>query len=373
MIYIILLIVIFLCYLSYLKYKILFNPFILSIQVPLLFLLVPQSILIIGFNGEDSLLSDIVIFIYTVCIYIGCKIKPIKIKIPKLSNLKLTTTILSILAITLSLPLIPVLLRYGLTFRGLREFYEYIVFSPFSSIYAIVKILLSCIIAILFIKRKKITSTIIILSVILIFSGSKMAIFSSFLLFGTLWEQYKKMNYKKLAICTIILGVAMIGYHATQNTAENVDAIKGAMSYFDVYRQQSMALEMLTTGKIDYFYGRISFSSYYSMIPRLLWPDKPKDFGFALLNYKIYPEYSADGYMPSFGLAYIFADFGYISILFNGLFTGFLKNLWYFNFKRNGKNIPSLLLYVLSIDIVVSVILFIAYFISSLKPKYLKL
>lgn len=331
-------------WISFKKYHVIFNPFILSVQTPLLFLLIPQSILIIVFNGEDIFLSDVVILVYSISIFIGCYIKAPKIKIPKLKNLKLTTKIISGLCIGLSLPLIPILLRYGLSFRGLREFYEYIVFSPFSSIYAIVKTLLSCIIIILFIHTKKINFKIIVLCFILVFSGSKMAIFSSFLLLGTLWEQYRKMNYRILSICSIFLAIGLVLYHSTQNTSKDADAIKGAMSYFDVYRQQSLALDMLTSNKIDYFYGEIFLSSYYIIIPRLIWPDKPKDFGFALLNYKIYPTYSADGYMPSFGLAYTFADFGYFSLILAGLSVGFFKNLWYREFIYN-KKIFHLLLY----------------------------
>lgn len=82
---------------------------------------------------------------------------------------------------------------------------------------------------------------------------------------------------------------------------------------------------MFIKGKIEYFYGEISLSSWYKIIPRFLWESKPKDFGFALLNYRIYPDYSADGYMPSFGLAYTFADFGFISIIFLVYPLAFLK------------------------------------------------
>lgn len=371
MIFVVLILVIILCLVSIKRYRILFNPFILSIQVPFLFLLLPQCILIIAFHGEDSFLSDTVILVYTFSIFIGCYIKPPKLRIPKFKNLKTIIKVLIILCVGLTLPLLPILLKYGISFRGLRQFYEYVVFSSFSSIYAIVKILLSCLIAIYFIKERRISLKIIVLAFILVFSGSKMAIFSSFLLLGTLWEQYRKMNYKLLSISALLLCIAMVFYHATQNTAKNVDAVQGAMSYFDVYRQQTMALEMLTEDKIPYFYGKIYVSSYYTVIPRLIWPDKPKDFGFALLNYKIYPAYSADGYMPSFGLGYVFADFGYFSLILAGLLAGFFKNLWYREFLYNKKNIPSFLIYALSLDIVMYVIFFIAYAISSLRSKRL--
>lgn len=369
MIFIILIITIILTYISFKRYKVIFNPFILSIQVPLFFLLIPQSILIIGFEGEDNTLSDIVILVYTFSIFIGSYIKPPKLLIPNLKNTETTIQIIFVLCMILIIPLLPLIIKYGLSFRGLREFYEYVVFSSYSSIYSILKVLLSCIIVIWFIKRKRLNLKIIVLAIILIFSGSKMAILSTFILFGTLWEQYRRINPRKLIICSVIVACGMVSYHSVQNTNDKIDAINGALSYFDVYKQQSMALEMLTNNELDFFNGEIYFSSFYSIIPRLIWPEKPKDFGFALLNYKIYPQYSADGYMPSFGLAYVFADFGFISLILSGIMVGFFKNMWYRELFYNNKNIPSFIIYAFGLDIIISFLIFICYSISTLKSN----
>ena len=352
---------------SYRRYRILFNPFILTLQIPLLFLVVPQIIFILVMDGEDSFLSDTVIFAFVTANYIGCLIKVPFIKIPNFKNIALIKTSLYIIGAACAIPLIPMLLSYGISFRGLRQFYEEVVFSQYSSFYAILKIILTCLIILNFIRIRKINKEIFILSIILLFSGSKMAMLSTFIVFAALWEQYKKINYKKLTYIALIMAIGMIGYHSAQNTNDKVDAMKGALSYFDVYNQQSKALTMLVDGDIDYYYGELYFSSFYKIIPRFLWQDKPKDFGFALLNYKIYPEYSADGYMPSFGLAYTFADFGFFSIIFMGILGGLFKNLWYKEFLHNHKNIPSFIIYILDLDIVTYFIITIGYLLSYLK------
>lgn len=349
------------------RYKVLFNPFVLSIQIPFLFLIIPQIIFIILLNGEDSILSDSVIIIFIISIYIGCCIRVPLIKIPDIKNYKLIKLSLYAICLICAVPLIPTLLRYGLSLRGLRQFYEDIVFSPYSSLYSILKIAITCLIIVIFIHTRRVSKEIILLSVILLFSGSKMAMLNTFIVFAALWEQYRSMNYKKLIIISIFAAIAMVAYHAAQNTNDKVNAAEGALSYFDVYNQQTLALNMLTEGKIDYYHGEIYLSSYYKIIPRLIWTDKPKDFGFALLNYKIYPQYSAEGYMPSFGLAYTFADFGFISIIISGLLAGFFKNLWYKEFIHNKKNAPAFIIYVLSLDIVIYVILTVIYVITSLK------
>lgn len=371
MLFVILIFILFLCKKSILRYKRLFNPFTLTIQYPLLFIVIPQIILVVLDLGEDSIISDIVIALFIICIYIGTIIKFPLLKILPLKNYRLILIFTTALLIVLSIPLIPILLGYGLSFRGLREFYEYVVFSPYASVYEIVKSLLLIDIIILFVRGRKVTNTIIFLTLILFFSGSKMAILSTVLILATAWEEYRKMNYKYLTISFSVIFILLIGYHFTQSlNVSDKTIFENALSYFDVYRQQSMALDMFIDGKIDYFYGEISLSSWYKNIPRLIWEGKPKDFGFALLNYKIYPEYSADGYMPSFGLAYTFADFGFLSIIFSGLIAGFFKNYFYSIFKKDSKNVTSFLLYILEINIVLILLFSLYYLISSISKKY---
>lgn len=371
MLFFTLIFILFLCWRSVVRYKKLFNPFTLSIQYPLLFIVIPQIILICLDFGEDSILSDSVIILSVLFIYIGTFIKLPLLKVYPFKNYKLILTFTFALLVVLSIPLVPHLLSYGFSFRGLREFYEYVVFSPYASFYEIIKTLLLFLIIILFVRNRKITKTIIILTLILFFSGSKMAILSTVIILATAWEEYRKMNYRYLVSFFSFLFLLLIGYHFTQSlNVGDKTVFENALSYFDVYKQQSMAIEMFVDGKIDYFYGEISLSSWYKIIPRFIWEAKPKDFGFALLNYKIYPDYSAGGYMPSFGLAYTFADFGFLSIIFSGLFSGFLKNYFYNIFNRSSKNVVTFLLYILEINVILVVLFSIYYLFSSLTKRH---
>lgn len=63
MLFVTLIFIIFLCWRSVIRYRKLFNPFTLSIQYSLLFIVIPQIILILLDAGEDSILSDFVIAI----------------------------------------------------------------------------------------------------------------------------------------------------------------------------------------------------------------------------------------------------------------------------------------------------------------------
>lgn len=363
--FLVFLLVLFLIWRSVKRYQKLFNPFTLSIQIPLLFLIIPQLILIMIAEGEDSLLSDSVIAIFVLSIYWGTFLKLPYIKVVPFRNRSLLIKFTFLLIIVLSIPLLPILLSFGLSFSGLRNFYEYIVFSSYASFYDVVKMLILFLIVFSFAKNRKLTLYSFCLIVILFFSGSKMAILTTSIIIATLWEEYAKLNYKYLLLCFCCIAVFLIIYHYSQSVVtEDINMFETALSYFDVYRQQTLALDLLVSGKIDFFCGEISLSSWYKIIPRFFWEDKPKDFGFALLNYKIYPEYAADGYMPSFGLAYTFADFGFLSIISSGIFAGMLKNYFYSLFYKYSKGVVTCFLYLMDINIVL-IILFTCYYIIS--------
>lgn len=367
-----LLFICFLCWRSIIRYEKIFNPFTLSVQYPLLFITVPQMVLIVLGIGEDSFVSDLVILLFVSFMYIGTYIKLPLLKIYPFKNIRLIIVATYVLLAIMTIPLIPYLFSYGLSFRGLREFYEYIVFSPLASFYEIAKTLLLFLIILLFVRDKKVTKTIIVLILISFFSGSKMAILSTVVILATAWEEYRTVNYKYLSLGLIAIFVLLIFYHSSQsiNVTSNQTIFDTALSYFDVYKQQALVVNMFIEGKIDYFYGEISLSSWYKIIPRFIWENKPKDFGFALLNYKVYPEFSAAGYMPSLGLAYTFADFGFFSIAISGLFIGFFKNYFYDIFYRSSKNIVAFLLYVFDINVILVILFSIYYLISSLSKKY---
>jgi hypothetical protein len=364
MLFFIFLFIIFLAFLSIKRYKTFFNPFTLSLQYPLLFLTIPQIILVILGDGEDSLLSDVVILLYILFLYLGTFFKIPYLKIYSFKNTKIIVFCSFVLAVVIFIPLLPMLLKYGISFRGLREFYEEVVFSAYASFYEVFKTLLLILIIILFVWKRKITIVLICLIFILFFSGSKMAILSTMIILVTMYEEYKRVNYKVLFISSILVFVLLLFYHFSQTLQnQNKNIFDTALSYFDVYRQQTMALELFVSGKMDYYYGEIALSSWYKVIPRFIWESKPKDFGFALLNYAIYPEFSSDGYMPSFGLAYSFADFGFASIIFSGFFAGMLKNYFYRMFYNSKKDVVPFLLYILDFNIVLCTLFFIFLFI----------
>lgn len=365
MLLIALVIIFFLGWRSILRYNRFFNPFTLSIQGTLLFLIIPQLFLIGFADGTSFLSSDIVIILNIISIWIGTKFTIKTFYIQEFGNRKILVFFLLLLAMLLFLGMLPMLLSYGISFRGLRLFYEEIVFSPLASLYEAFKTILLFLISVLFLKHKKVNLGIVILVIFIVFSGSKMAILSTVVLLATLYEEFRNINYHKLFIVFLCVFCFMLYYHFIQSTQEEI--FKSALSYFDIYDNQAMAIDMFLNGELEYFNGKISLSTIIRSIPRIIWPDKPVAYGFALLNYKIYPEYAAEGYMPSFGLAYSFADFGFISIFASGFFTGFVKNYFYKTFLRSNRNGTAYILYLFSFNAILCLLLILSYLVEKIK------
>jgi hypothetical protein len=68
-------------------------------------------------------------------------------------------------------------------------------------------------------------------------------------------------------------------------------------------------------------YGRLTAeASFYSLVPRFLFPDKPADFGALWLARRYFPErFESNTGAPAFGVGTFYADFGVFSILYYGL------------------------------------------------------
>ena len=254
MLYLTLIITLLLIRSSIKKYDRVFNPFTLSLQIPLLFLLIPQIIAINIGLGEDYLLSDIVILLNILFIYIGSRINCRFWAVKEIENVNLISIISICVVCVLFFIMFPLLISYGLSLKGVRDFYEAVVFSPYASLYEISKTLLIIIVILQFLKTQKLTVGIFIVVV-------------------TMYEEYKKVNYTYMSFFLLFSFILMLLYHYSQSSQTEIGM--AALSYFDLYKQQSIVIDMLQRNQMDYYNGQIYISSWYKLIPRLFWPDKP--------------------------------------------------------------------------------------------------
>lgn len=354
-----------LIYKSIKKYKILTNPFVLESYYPLIFLVLPQLVLSLLGIGENYWLSDWVILLYVLCVFLGTSLNFKTFRVIDIKRKNRISFACLIFAIIFILPTLKYLFNCGISLVGIRCYYETVVFSELASFYELGKNFLFLSILLMLLSKNRFSLIIIILILIFIFSGSKFAIFN-FLIFLTIYlEVYKKVNLKVIIWASIPVFFLMIIYHFTQ-TKDVESPFLAALNYFDIYKNQSFLLKKFNAENYPLYYGEITFSSYLKFIPRIIWEDKPYNYGFAILNYDLFPEFAALNYMPSFGLGTLYADFGLISVMLGGFFSGLLRKFCYNLFKDSGFNSSTLILYYFSFSILTMQFLFVLFIMDTL-------
>ncbi|WP_443936875.1 hypothetical protein [Pedobacter sp. MW01-1-1] len=346
----VLILTILLIVISIYKYGFLANPFVLEAYYTLLFLIVPQLILISMGIGESYWLSNWVILTYILSVFAGTFVNLLSFKVSSIKPVKITAILSLVIACLLIAPTLTILLQCGLSFGGIRCYYETVVFSKFASLYELGKTFLFFSVLLFLLEYKRFKWWLVILVFFVLFSGSKFAIFNLLIFFCIYLEIYKKVKVKTIFLFSIPIALLLIVYHFTQ-TKDAENPFLAAITYFDIYEKQSFLLEKFNTGKHSLYYGEINYSSYYKFIPRYFWPEKPYNYGFAILNYDFLPEFAAANYMPSFGLGSLYADFGIFSVIFGGFAAGMIRKYCFRIFVSSGYNNTSLILYYFSFSI----------------------
>ncbi|UYQ92421.1 hypothetical protein MKQ68_20265 [Chitinophaga horti] len=363
--------VLFLIFLSVRKFGVLMNPFFFEAHFPLLFLIVPQLIMVGVFpESEDNVKSDWVIIAYVTALFAGTMTNLKSFSLASINSPSRVAGVDLATAGVFIAPTLPILFACGLTLGGIRCYYETVVFSQFASLYDLGKTFLFLSIMLLLAHKRKFTPFTIGLMFLLVFSGNKFAIFNLLLFFAIFFEEYRGIKFQKMLIWAVPIFLLFIGYHFMQSRTYFENPFLAAIRYFDIYEKQSFLLDELSKPRAELYHGEIYVSSWYKYIPRLVWPGKPVAFGFAILNYDFLPDEAAANYMPSFGLGTIYADFGFYSVIIIGFFTGFLRKYTYQIFLKSGKNNASLILYYFGIAPLTVIYLAIQYLVSfCFKPK----
>ena len=360
MIFFTLLFSLFLVMLSYSRYKKLLNPFTLESYYAILFLLIPQICKIILLKEKSYLWSDIVILTNIIAVYCGTLLSIKTFTVAPVANVKISSFLLCSVAVFLIIFTLPILLQYGISFRGIRLYYETVVFTKYASFYDLAKRFIETAVILLLVKYRRFRWHIIFLLLFLAFSGNKFAILNIVLFVALFLEEYRQISTTRIILFFGLAFVILVGFHfATSNVLSDASIWMNALSYFDIYNNQSFLIEKFMEKDFPLYNGQIFFSGFYKYIPRIVWEGKPHDYGFAILNYRFFPEWAKASYMPSFGLGTSFADFGLFSIIFGGFFAGFFRNYVYNLFLRSKKNNASFFLYYYVFDIVMLSILFL--------------
>jgi hypothetical protein len=334
------------------------NPFVLELQSIALMIIIPQLIwIIVDEKAKLYLFSDLAILVYVVFLYIGTSVS---IRSPRIREIRQVTAVNVsnwFLFGVFLIPLVPIFLTFEFSIAGIRNFYEFVVFSRYASFFELSKFVLYLIIFYRLIKNKRVTKGTLILIPFLFLYGSKMALLDFFIALVVFMEYFRSVSYRKVIVVSVACALLLVMYRFYQSGGDT-NVWFTALSYFDQYKNQSFLIKELREGRAEYYYGEIYWSSYLKFIPRFIWADKPKDFGFAIINWDFLPNEAKAGYMPAFGLGSLFADFGYYGVALGAFVAGFIRRFLYNVFVKSKNNI-SFLMYAFPLTIISTIFLLI--------------
>jgi hypothetical protein len=146
--------------------------------------------------------------------------------------------------------------------------------------------------------------------------GSKGEYLRFFLAFlAILWfRKYKSLNtiIFMSSPFIILLMIFML------NPSEIIDILR----YFDYYSNSAMYFEAYSKNQIDLFHGKIFLTSFWGLLPRAYFPDKPYVYGFLLVNEFFFPGAAERTHTPAFGGPIAaFADFGILGVILYAVFN----------------------------------------------------
>jgi hypothetical protein len=190
------------------------------------------------------------------------------------------------------------------------------------------------VIIILFSKQSNFRKAIVIVAsgIVLSLHGSKgqvLGIVLLPLLFLTYVRHWKVKLVHALLIC-MGLGALLVGmFVATVSLGGPLEALEWVSGYSDYMRNAELVID----SNMPLQGGRLTWeSNVVSLVPRAIMPDKPKNFGAFYLDEEFFPgSLEEDKGVPAFGIGVQYADFGFLAIVYLGLFAalrGWLARVW---------------------------------------------
>jgi hypothetical protein len=146
--------------------------------------------------------------------------------------------------------------------------------------------------------------------------GSKGAFVTIFLIYLLFLVYIKKINQslKRTVYYGAVFSATMVTlFYFTLPESMKAEFLKGIVNYSDYSRHAIMVVDQPP----DVTYGRLIFEdNIVSLVPRAVFPEKPKDFGSFFLSKHYFPEwFYGDTGSPAFGVGTYYADFREASLV----------------------------------------------------------
>ena len=173
------------------------------------------------------------------------------------------------------------------------------------------------------------------------FTGSKAIILSVLVLCGTYYNfLVRPLPTMLLLVAGVTVPLGFVALLFLQGSFSSAAEVATYFEHFDVTAQFISRFD-----EFGFQYGKAWLSTFWFYVPRAIFPDKPLEYGFNLLQQRLYPGAFEAGYAPGFlswSLDYL--DFGVVGVFLSGAYTGLLKRAAYEHFLANRANMFAFLM-----------------------------
>ena len=234
--------------------------------------------------------------------------------------------------------------------------------------------------AILFFQRPKFWGLIFWIFIfisILYFSGKKSVIMSVFVIATFYYHFYIKNISLRVSILLaftifsfLMLLIAFQGIQGKLSLTES-------LMYFDYIDTTSLFLYRFD--EFGLYFGMAFLTSYWSIVPRFLFPEKPFEYGASLIHKVLYPGVAEKGHTSGYLIwSEYYLDLGITGVILYGFILGLFKRCLFNAFLKNKNNFPLFCLtihfcfktiWVVLPTAIVFAFIFICYKLSKLKIR----
>jgi hypothetical protein len=190
------------------------------------------------------------------------------------------------------------------------------------------------IIFILFTNQSRITKSWMIATAfgLLLLHGSKGQVLNAVLILALFYAyvQRKKVRFKAAIVVGSALAlIVLLLFAGTMTVGDSpIEMVESLTQYSDYTRNAMLVIDAHFPVQL----GRLTVeSNTISLVPRALFPNKPRNFGSFFLTEHFYPEWFDADTSPAFGIGVQYADFGSLAIVYIalfGLFKGWMARVF---------------------------------------------
>ncbi len=205
----------------------------------------------------------------------------------------------------------------------------YGVYVYLSSLFAYIAIVLSMYI------RQRVLKTILVFAVLIVLyiHGSKGQVMGAFFIIILYWIYVKNMRASFFEALTIGGGIVLILFTLFSLTMSLGPGVGGIMRTLSAYSDFTRNAVLDVDSGMSPLWGRLTLeNNTLSLVPRVIDPGKPRDYGSLFLSKIFFPErFEKNTGAPAFGVGVQYADFGVFALLylaFFGAMRGALSNIF---------------------------------------------